>query len=154
MSIIIKGPTLFSDAQLLAAFKLLPSSFSFPSHLHNLVYCKPLLLLVVVQSLSCVWLFVTPWATARHTSLSFTISLSLLKLMSIELIMPFNYLILCHPLLLPWFFPSIRIISNELALFIRWPKYWSFSFSIIPSKEIPGLISIRMDCLETILTEN
>ena len=100
-----------------------------------------------VQSLSCVWLFATPWTAARQASLSITNSRSLLKLMSIELVMPSNHLILCCPLLLlPSIFPSIRVFSNELALGIRWPKYWSFSFNISPSNEHPGLISFRMDC--------
>ena len=89
-----------------------------------------------VQSLSRVWLFVTPWTAARQASLSITNSQSLLKLMSIELVMLSNYLILCHPLLfLPSVFPSIRVFSNESVLHIRWPKYWSFSFSISPSNE-------------------
>ena len=88
----------------------------------------------------------TPWTAAHQASLSFTISQSLLKLMSIESVMPSNHLILCRPLLLlPSIFPSIRICSNELALSIRWPKYWSFSFSISPSKEYSGLISFRID---------
>ena len=98
-----------------------------------------------VQLLSRVQLFVTPWIAAHQASLSITNSRSLLKLMSIESVMPSNHLILCHPLLLlPSIFPSIRVFSSELALRIRWPKYWSFSFSIIPSKEIPGLISFRI----------
>ena len=101
---------------------------------------------VVVQSLSHVWLFVTPWTAARQASLSFTISQSLLKLMSIELVMPSNHLILCYPLfLLPSIFPTIRVFSSELVLRIRWPKYWSFSFSISPSNEYLGLISCRID---------
>ena len=92
---------------------------------------------VVVQSLSYVWLFATSWAAARQASLSFTISRSLLKLMSVESVMPSNHLILCHPfLLLPSIFPSIRTFSNELALRIRWPKYWSFSFSIVLPRHI------------------
>ena len=99
----------------------------------------------VVQSLTSVWLFVTPWTAAGRSSLSFTISWSLLKLMSIESVMPSNHLILCRPLLiLPSIFPSIRVLSNELALHIRWPKYWSFSFSTSPSNEDPGLISFRI----------
>ena len=109
---------------------------------------------VVVQSLSYVWLFATSWAAARQASLSFTISRSLLKLTSVESVMPSNHLILCHAfLLLPSIFPSIRIFSNELALWIRWPKYWNFSFSIIPSKEIPGLISFRMDWLDLLAVQ-
>ena len=102
-----------------------------------------------VQSLSCVRLFATPWTAARQASLSTTNSQSLPKLMSIELVMPSNHLILCCPLLLlPSVFPSIRVFSNESALCIRWPKYWSFSFNIIPSNEQPGLISFRMDWLD------
>ena len=101
------------------------------------------------QSLSQVPLFGTPWTAACQASLSITNSQSLLKLMSIESVMPSNCLILCHPLLLPHsIFPSIRVFSKESVLHIRWPKCWSFSFSIIPSKKIPGLISFRMDWLE------
>ena len=101
---------------------------------------------IVVQSLSCVQYFVTPWTVAHQASLSFTISQSLLKLMTIELMMPSNDLILRHPLLLlPSIFPSIRVFSNESTLCIRWPKYWSFSFSISPSNEYSGLISFRAD---------
>ena len=99
---------------------------------------------VVVQSLSHVQLFVTPWSVAHQASLSFTIS-RLLKLMSIESLMPSNHLILCRPLLLPSIFQSIRIFSNESVLRIRWPKYWSFSFSVSPSNEYSGLISFKMD---------
>ena len=90
---------------------------------------------VVVQSLSCVWFSVTPRTTTRQASLSITNSWSSLKLMSIALVMPSNHLILCRPLLLLSVFPSIRVFSNESALCIRWPKYWSFSFSISPSNE-------------------
>ena len=101
-----------------------------------------------VQSLSCVQLFVTPWAAERQAPLSITNSRSPPKLMSIESVMPSNHLILCHPLLLlPSIFPSIRVFSNESALHIRWPKYWSFSFNISPSNEHPGLISFRIDWL-------
>ena len=97
----------------------------------------------------------SPWITARQASLSITDSRSSLRLMSIESVMPSSHLILCHPLLLPPVPPSIRVFSNESTLRMRWPKYWSFSFSIIPSKEIPGLISFRMDWLDQhiILTE-
>ena len=99
-----------------------------------------------VQSLSHVWLLATPWTTARQASLSITNSWTLLKLRSIESVMPSNHLTLCHPLLLlPSIFPSIRDFSNKLALCIRWPKYWSFSFSISPSNEYSGLISFRID---------
>ena len=102
-----------------------------------------------VQSLSCVQLFATPWTAAHQASLSITSSWSLLKFMSIELVMPSNHLILCRPLLLlPSIFPSIRVFSNESALSIKWPKYWSYSFSISPSNEYSGLISFRMDWLD------
>ena len=102
-----------------------------------------------VQSLSCVWLFATPWTTARQVFLSFTNTWSLLKLISIESVMPSSHLILCGPLLLlPPVPPMIRVFSNESALHIRWPKYWSFSFNISPSNEHPGLISLRMDWLD------
>ena len=102
-----------------------------------------------VQLLSCVWLFATPWITARQASLSITISWSSLRLTFIESVMPSSHLILCRPLLLlPSIFPSIRIFSNESALHIRWQKCWSFSFSITPSSEYLGLISFRMDWLD------
>ena len=101
-----------------------------------------------VQLLSCVWLFVTPWTAAHQASLPITNSQSLPKPMSIESVMPSNHLILCHPLLLPSIFPSIRIFSSESALHIRWPKYWSFSFNISPYNEHSGLISFRMDWLD------
>ena len=95
---------------------------------------------------SPVWLFATPWTTTRHASLSISNSWSLLKLMSIESVIPSNHLVLWHPLLLlPSVFPSIRVSSNDLALCIRWPKYWSFSFSISPSNEYSVLISFRID---------
>ena len=105
-----------------------------------------------VQSLSHVQLFATPWITACQASLSITNSKSSPKLMSIELVMPSSHLIVCRPLLLlPPIPPSIRVFSNESTFCMRWPKYWSFSFSIIPSKEIPGLISFRMDWLDLLL---
>ena len=107
-----------------------------------------------VQSFSHVQLFANPRTTARQASLSITSSWSLLKLMSIESVMPSNHLILCHPhLLLPSIFPSIRVFSNESALCIRWPKYWSFSFSISPSNEYSGLISFRMGCLDNLAAQ-
>ena len=107
-----------------------------------------------VQSLSCVWLFATPWTTARQASLSITNPQSLPKPMSIESVMPSNHLILCHPLLLLLsIFPSIRVFSNESALCIRWPKYWSFSFNINPTNEHPGLISFRMDLLDLLAVQ-
>ena len=102
-----------------------------------------------VQLFSHIQLFETPWTAARQASLSITNSRSLIKLMSIELVIPSNHLILCRPLLpLPSIFPSIRVFPNESTLHMRWPKYWSFSFSISPSNEHPGLISFRMDWLD------
>ena len=95
----------------------------------------------------------TPWSAARQASLSITNSQSLLKLISIESMIPSNYLILCHPLLPPSIFPSIRVFSNESALCIRWPKDWSFSFSISPSNEHPGLISFGMDKLDLLAVQ-
>ena len=115
-----------------------------------------------VQSFSCVQLFVTPWTAACQASLSFTISQRLLKVMSIESVMPMsiesvmppNHLILCHPLLLPpSILPSIRVFSNESTLLIRWPKYWSFSFSINSSSEYSGLISFRVDWLDLLAVQ-
>ena len=106
-----------------------------------------------VYSLSRVRLFATPWIAAPQASLSITNSRSSPKLMSIELVMPSNHLILCHSLLLPSIFPSIRVFSNESALCIRWPKYWSFSFNIRPSSVHPGLISFRMDWLDLLAVQ-
>ena len=107
-----------------------------------------------VQSLSWIWLFVTPGTAAHQASLSVTNCRSLLKLMSIESMMPSNHLILCRPLLLPpSIFPSIRVFSKEWVLCNRWPKYWSFSFSISPSNECSGLISFRMDRLDLIAVQ-
>ena len=107
-----------------------------------------------VQSLSHVWLFVTPWTAACQAFLSITNSWSLLKLMSIDLVMPSNHLILCHPLHLPSsIFPSIRVFLDESVLHIRWCKYWSFSFSISPSSEYSGLISFRMDWLDLLAVQ-
>ena len=107
-----------------------------------------------VQLLSHVRLFVTPWTAVCQSSLSITNTWSLLKLMSIELVMPSNHLILCHPLLFPpSIFPSIKVFSSELALPIRWPKYWSFSFSISPSNDYLGLISFRMDWLDLLAVQ-
>ena len=111
-------------------------------------------MLQLVQLLSRVWLFATPWITAHQASLSLTNSWSPPKLMSIELVKPSSRLILCHPLLLlPPIPPSIRVFSNEATLCMRWPKYWSFSFSIVPSKEHPGLISFRMDWLDLLAVQ-
>ena len=107
-----------------------------------------------IQSLSHIWFFATPWAAACQASLSITNSQSLLKLMSIESVMPSNHLILCHPLLLlPSIFPRIRVFSNESALRIRWPKYWSFSFNISPSNEYSRLIYFRMDWLDLLAVQ-
>ena len=101
------------------------------------------------QLLSLVRLFATPWIIARQASLSITNSWNSLRLTSIESVMPSNHLILCHPLLLlPPILPRIKVFSNESTLHMRWPKYWSFSFSIIPSKGVPGLISFRMDWMD------
>ena len=109
---------------------------------------------LIINTICCcsvTQLFVTSWTAARHASLSITISWSLLKLMSIEWVMPSNHLILCHPLLLPpSILPSIRVFSNELALPIRWPKYWSFNFSISPPSEYSELISFRTDWFDSL----
>ena len=108
----------------------------------------------LVGSLSRVWLFETPWIAARQASLSITNARSSLKLKSIKLVMPSSHLILCRPLLLlPPIPPSIRVFSSESTLHMRWPKYWSFSFSISPSKDIPGLISFRMDWLDLLAVQ-
>ena len=113
--------------------------------------CAPLTL---VQSLSCVRLFATPWTAARQASLSITNFRSLLKLVSIESVMPSKHLVLCYSLLLPpSIFPSIGVFSNESALRIRWPKYWSFSFSISPCNEYSGLISFRIDWLDLLAAQ-
>ena len=113
-----------------------------------------LLSVVVVQLLSRVWFFAAPWTAACQASLPFTILWSLLKLLSIESVMPSNHLILYCPLLfLASIFPSSRVFSNESALHIRWPKYWSFSFSISPSNEYSGLISFRMDWLDLLAVQ-
>ena len=116
-------------------------------HVHNGIFSS-------VQLLSCVWLFATPWITACQASLSITNSRSSLRLTSIESMMPSSHLILSHPLLLlPRIPPSIRVFSNESTLRMRWPKYWSFHFSIIAFKEIPGLISFRMDWLDLLAVQ-
>ena len=113
-----------------------------------------LLIFSSVQLLSRVWLFVTPWTAVRQASLSITNSQSLLKLMSIESVMPSNHFILCRPLLLlTSIFPSIRVFTNKSVLCIRWPNYWSFSFSISPSNEYSGLISFRMDWLDLLAVQ-
>ena len=107
-----------------------------------------------VQSLSCVWLFATPWTAARQASLSITNSQILFKLMSVESVIPSNHLNFCSPLLLlPSIFPSIRVSSNESVLLIRWPKFWNFSFHMSPSNEHSGLISFRMDWLDILAVQ-
>ena len=107
-----------------------------------------------VQSLDCVRHFTTPWTTVRQASLSITSSWSPLKLISIDSVIPSNHLILCHPILhLHSIFPSIRVFAKESSLFIRWPKYWSFSFNISPSNELSGLISFRMDWLDLLAVQ-
>ena len=122
--------------------RILFSKYSFPTSLYS------------VQSLSRVRLFATPWTAAHQASLSITSSWNLLKLMSIESVMPSNHLILCHPLLLlPSIFPSIRVSSNESVLGIRWPKYWSFSFNISPSNEQPGMICFRKNWLDILAVQ-
>ena len=110
---------------------------------------SPLLCCCYRSVLSCVRLLAAPWTAARQASLSFTISERLLKLMSIKSVIPYSHLIFCRPLLLwPSIFPSIRVFSSKSVLRIRWSKYWSFSFSISPSKEYSGLISFRFDCFD------
>ena len=132
----------------------------FPRIGNNIIYFQyyPFVLVlyffVVVQSLSCVQLFGTPWTAACQASLSYTIFRSLLKLMSIELVMPSNHLILHRPLLLlPSICPSIRVFSNESALCFRWPKYWSFSFSTSSFSEYSGLISFRIDWFDLLVVQ-
>ena len=118
--------------------------------MYGLYYVK----VSAVQSLSCVWFFVTPWSEACQPSLSITNTQSLPKLMSIESVMPSNHLILCHTrLLLPSVFPGIRVFSNETVLCIRWPQYWIFSFNISPSNEHSGLISFRMDWMDLLASK-
>ena len=124
------------------------------SNILHITLCRYVLQFNSVQSLSHVQLFVTPWTTGHQASLSITNSQSSPKLMSIELVMPSNHLILCHPLLLlPSIFPSIRVFSNEYALRIRWPQPWSFTFTISPSNEHSGLISFRMDWLDLLAVQ-
>ena len=119
------------------------------THTTSVPWHLPLAIPIVVQLLSCVWHFATPWAAVCQASLSIANPWSLLKLMSIASVMPSNHPILyCSLFLLPSIFPSIRVFSNESTLCIRWPKYWSFSFSISPSNEYSGLISFRMDWLD------
>ena len=124
------------------------------SSVHGILQARILVQFSSVQSLGHVWLLVTLWIAALQASLSITNSRSLLNLMSIESVMPSNHLILCCPfLLLPSIFPSIRVFSNESVLHIRWPKYWSFSFSISPSDEYSGLIFFRIDWLDLLAVQ-
>ena len=152
-----KAPSLLSEPSFrffIETLQVLPNSpDQFCFHIH-----KPIFVSVVqfnaVQSFGRVRLFETPWTAARQVPLSISNSWSLLKLMSIELVMPSNHLILCHPLLLPpSIFPNIRVFSNESVLCIRWPKYWSFIFSTSPSREYSGLISFRMDWLDLLAVQ-
>ena len=139
----------FTDVSLSVSFN--STSFTFSA---AVIYSNSGMSLSSVQPLSRVRLFATPWTAARQASLSMTNSWSLLKLMSIELVMPSNHLILCPPLLLlPSIFPSIGVFSNESVLGIRFPKYWSFSFSISPFSEYSGLISFRMDWLDLLAVQ-
>ena len=120
----------------------------------HLLHCRQILYHLSHQSFSCVRLFAAPRTAARQASLSITNSQSLLKLMSIEMVMPSNHLILCHPLLLlPSIFPSIRVFSSESVLHIRWPKYWNFSSSLSPSNEYAGLISFRIDWFDLLAVQ-
>ena len=139
---------------------LSPGSFLYETSLslHEVVVRikgeKCLVMFSLVQSLSCVRLFVTPWIAAHQASLSITNSWSLLKLMPIESVVPSNHLILCLPLLLlPSIFPSIRVFSNESALCVRWPKDWSFSFNISPSNEYLGLVSFSIDWFDLLTVQ-
>ena len=129
-------------------------NFIFSSLLGDLTPWSAFLYSVVVQLLSHIQLFVTPWTVVRQASLSLTNSQTLLKLMSIESVMPSNHLILCHPLLLlPSIFPIIKVFSSESVVPIRWPKYWSFNFSISPSNEYSGWISFRMDWFDLLAVQ-
>ena len=118
------------------------------------LFADGMMVYAVSQSLSCIQVFATPWTAAYQASLPFSVSWSLLKPISVELMMPSNHLILCRPLLLlPPILPSMRVFFSESALHIRWPKYWSFSFSISPSDEHPGLISFRMGWLDLLAVQ-
>ena len=143
--------TLFLILLFLLFQKLIMGSFSSSIWLDLAIFSnsgKELIIfymIVVVQLLSHVWLFATPWTAVHQALLPFTMSWNLLKLVSIESVMLSDHLTLCLPLLLPLIFPSVRVFSSELALLIRWPKYWSFSFSICPSNEYSGMISLKID---------
>ena len=147
-------PSVFLSLSLLPWKKEHQFPYSLPPLAHFFVSMPRWILISSVQSVNRVWLFATPWIAALQASLSITNSWSLLKLMSIELVMPFSHLILCCPLLLlPPIPPSIRVFSTESTLCMRWPKYWSFSFSISPSNEHSGLISFRMDWLNLLAVQ-
>ena len=158
----VKGFSIVNETKV-DSFLELPCFLYDPVNVNNLIsgssaFSKPSLdsgtFSQWVQSLSHVWLFVTPWTTACQASLSITNSQSSPKPMSIESVMPSSHLILCCPLLLlPSIFPSIRVFSNESALHFRWPEYWSFSFNISPSNEHPGLISFRLDWLDLLAVQ-
>ena len=136
------------------AFHISKPQFQFFKKIDKINIDVSFLAAFVVQSLSHVWLFAIPWTVACQASLSFTISQSLVKLMFIELVMPSNYVILCHTLILPpSIFPSITVFSNESILHIRWPKYWSFCFSISPSNEYSELISFKIDRLDLLAVQ-
>ena len=131
-----------------------PCLIRWQKHIHMKIKINTLCSISSVELLSHVQLFVTPWTAACQASLSITNSWSMVKFMSIQSVMPSNYLILCHPLLLrPSIFPSITVFSNESVLSIRWPKYWGFSFSISPFNEYSGLISFRMDWLDLLAVQ-
>ena len=132
----------------------LPRLLMYPGIKVSVLLTFPEIQFSLIQSLSCVWLFETPWTAEHQASLSITNSQSLLKLMSIESLMPSNHLIFCRPfLLLPSIFPSFRVFSGESVLRIRWPKYWSFSFSISPSDEYLGLISFTNDWFDLLAVQ-
>ena len=152
LSCLLKGPILFLTE--LSTLFFLHSSISITiQDTITFLYFHQCIVFSSVQLLSHVQLFATPWTAACQVSLSITNSQSPPKPMSIESVMPSNHLILCHPLLLPSIFPSIRVFSNDSALCIRWPKYWSFSFKISPTNEHPGLISFRMDWLDLLAVQ-
>ena len=147
--LLLPGESLFCFCFFSSVQSLNFGSFNSPCYFWNKVFQFS-----SVQLLSHVWLFATPWIAARQAPLSITNSWSSLKLMFIESMMPSSHLILCRPLLLlPPIPPIIRVFSNDSTLRMRWPKYWSFSFSIIPSKEHPGLISFRMDWLDLLAVQ-
>ena len=141
--------SIFNFWRIFILFFITAAKFTFPPAMCKFYKFSTYFAFSVQSNRCCVWLFVTPWISARKASLSITNSRSLLKLMSVEQVTPSSHLILCRPLLLlPPIPPSIRVFYSESILCMRWPKYWSFSFSISPSNEHPRLISFRMDCLD------